>query len=77
LKKPEPEQESLFAKLNPAAQIERVLAAEMALILVAHVVDPLGFPMNPGEPKLVAEQLGKRLAELARKRFAVLLKNDT
>ncbi len=73
MKKPEPEQADLFARLDPAVKIERLLAVEMALILVAHV----GQPMELGEPKPVAEHLGKRLAELARKRFAVLLKNDT
>lgn len=58
-------QESLFASLEPEAVVERSLALEIAIILAPHLVVPEGQPVRP-----TAEDLGKRIASLARRRFS-------
>lgn len=59
------QQESLFASLEPEAVVERSLALEIGIILAAHIVVPEGERVRP-----TAEDLGKRIASLARRRFS-------
>lgn len=61
-----PKQGDLLAPLDPDVQRERMFALEISIILTAHV----GRPMESGEVRTVAVDLGKRIASLARERFS-------
>ena len=63
---PTQKQVDMFASLAPEAVVERSLALEVAIILAPHLVVSEGERVRP-----TAEDLGKRIAALARSRFSV------